>query len=135
MTMGDSSTRTRSLLAAFAVTVSAVLAGVVIGIVADRTLGTDLSRFPRELPTPPGLEQSPAMRRLFVAQLAKELDLTDDQRVQVEALIEEESPRMRAAFDSAKSLMRHAVRSPQERLLKLLTPAQQEKFRRLVPPL
>jgi Spy/CpxP family protein refolding chaperone len=135
MTTDDRAAPRRPVLAAIAVTLSAAIAGVMLGIVLDRTVLTRTPELPRDVPTPPGLEQSPAMRQRFIALLARELDLTDAQRVQVEALIEQESPRMRASFDSAKGIMQRAVQNPQQRMLLILTPEQQAKFRRLIPPL
>lgn len=135
MTSDERQLPRRPVMAAIAVTVSAALAGALIGIALDRTVLARVPAFPRDLPTPPGLEQSPAKRKQFMDMLARELDLTDAQRVQVEALVAEESPRMRAAFDSARGIMEQAARTPQDRLLKILTPAQQQRFRRMMPRL
>lgn len=125
----------RPVVAAIVVTLSALLTGVAIGIAADRAVASRFPSLPRELPAPPGLEESPAKRKEFIAQLARELDLTEAQQAKVEALISQEAPRLRAAFDSARGIMRNAIRTPQEQLMQILTPAQQEKFRKLVPVL
>ncbi len=119
------------LIAVLALCVVA-FAGLCVGIALDRAL---LSRpaFPQAISEPPGLESSPALRKAFLAQLSRELDLSEAQRAAVERLVERERPRIRAAFDSARTIMKHAVEQPQQEMMAILTPEQQTKFRKLLP--
>jgi Spy/CpxP family protein refolding chaperone len=135
MTGPDMPSRRRSLLMTALVLLTTAIAGGCIGVAFDRTILSANRAFPREIPTPPGLEQSPAMRKLFVRQLQRELDLSEAQRAQVEGLIEAQYPMMRAKLDSIRGIMRNAIKGPQTEMMRILTPEQREKFLKLVPPL
>ncbi len=110
------------------------LAGMALGVALDRRVLLGGQSFAAQIPLPPpGVDPSPAVRHLFVLRLARELDLTDAQRQQVEALIEKESPRVRAAADTVRAMFERAMKEPRAELMAILTPEQQRKFLAMLP--
>jgi hypothetical protein len=112
------------------------LAGGLVGVAVDRTLLSP-PRVLTPFSEPRAIEASPAMRRVFVAQLAKRLDLTAEQRTAVEALIERELPRVRMTVDSVRQLFERRMAEPRAQMAKILTPEQMKKFEalQLTPPM
>jgi hypothetical protein len=112
------------------------LAGALVGVAVDRTLISPRSALAPFRQQPPGMEVTPAMRRLFVSRLASELDLSPEQRVAVEAVIEKELPRVRQTVDSVRLLFERRMAEPRAQMAKILTPEQLRKFEsmQLAPP-
>jgi Spy/CpxP family protein refolding chaperone len=104
------------------------LAGALVGVAVDRTLLMPRMTIGTGFPEPPGLRGSPVMRKAFIARIAQQLDLTPEQRVEVEALIERELPQVRITVDSVRQLFERRMAEPRAQMAKILTPEQFKKF-------
>lgn len=103
-------------------------AGVLIGMAVERQRAARSAFLRPPVPVFPGTEPTPAERKRFIGAMASELQLTDAQRVQVEAMIERNLPRVRAIGDSVRLMVESAMREPRTELMKILTPDQQRRF-------
>jgi Spy/CpxP family protein refolding chaperone len=112
------------------------LAGALVGVALDRTVLSPRMALAPGFPGPPTMQGTPAMRRAFVERLSHHLDLTPAQRVEVEALIERELPRVRETVDSVRQLFERRMAEPRAQMARILTPEQMKKFEalQLTPP-
>jgi Spy/CpxP family protein refolding chaperone len=76
-----------------------------------------------------GMPEAP---RQFAERLARDLELTDDQRRQVEGILERQVPQMRAASDSVRALIERPLEETRVQLLSILSPEQKKKFLKLL---
>lgn len=111
----------RTALLAIAVLAATFVVGVLAGIAADRTL---MRRVWRDRPAQP----SPSF---LASRLEKRLDLTPDQKRQVEEILTRHHSRMNAAWNAARPAVRAEIEAANAEIDLLLTPEQREKFAQL----
>lgn len=127
-----------SRLLVVGVLVAHLLAGVAAGIALDRLVLLDWGRRPagewgmgRRGPWHMGREGAGHMQGRMLARIGQELDLTAEQREQVEAIL----PRHLAAFDSLRREMGPRLSalldSTSAEVEAILTPDQRERWRRI----
>lgn len=97
--------------------------GVVVGI-----LGTHLF-YARQLQKPGGL--AALGNRLFVASLERRLDLTAEQRQEIDAILEESRREGNALRQEVAPRVMALVERTSERIEEVLTPEQRRKYERL----
>ena len=74
--------------------------------------------------------RGPAPERL-VGRLADQLDLTDEQRAQLDVLLEEQRDQMRSFNDDVRGRFRSAQQEIRDAIEEILTPEQRERFNEL----
>jgi len=119
---------------AVAALVGTAVAGILVGAVLDRTLLMWGAPGGRGMPVPAGGEPTPEMRKRLVGRLARDLNLSDAQRVQVEELMAQQAPRIRATGDSVQAIVERSLAESRAQMMKILTPEQQRKFSTIEPP-
>jgi len=68
------------------------------------------------------------MRRDFIERVSEELDLSPEQRQEVEAVLSESQQRTRKLWEEISPQMRAEFKTTQEKIRALLTPEQQQQF-------
>lgn len=112
--------RRRTAIIAGAVLIATFVAGMLAGVAADRLVIMRMWR-----------DRMPARAPHFVAErLERRLDLTADQRRQVEEIIQRHHSRMNEVWNSARPAVRAEVDAANAEIEKILTPGQREKFSR-----
>jgi Spy/CpxP family protein refolding chaperone len=112
----------------------AFVAGALGGIAADRLLGTDASETGGRLPLPAGSGRAGAgPGAIFPAgvQLARELELTAEQRERIQAILSEERAKADSVMRAVRPLLRARYDSSLQAVRAVLTPEQRERFDRL----
>lgn len=100
-----------------------LIAGAILGIVADRTVLAHLGRRP------------PDPRRAgehFARMLEHRLDLTDEQKREVEAIIQRHADANETIFRETQPRIRAQMEATDREIEALLTPEQKTKFAELV---
>lgn len=126
----------RAQLTAIVVMVAVALAGGAAGIVFDRTVlipksapkvVRDSTRGPDRL----GRTPNPDMRRRFSERMAKDLNLTPEQSVQIDAIMKRQFDEMRRASERVRPTIDSLSRSAQAAMDSLLTPEQRIKVKEM----
>ncbi|MBL0170498.1 MAG: hypothetical protein IPP90_07140 [Gemmatimonadaceae bacterium] len=78
---------------------------------------------------PRGREPSPEMRRRFSAQMAKDLDLTPKQQVQVDSVLTRQMEAIRRATDALRPTTDSITREAQSAMDSILNPTQRAKVK------
>lgn len=80
----------------------------------------------------PGADAWMLPRLEFLRRAQRELDLTDEQRRQIEAIFRESRERMRPVWQQALPEMRAELARVREQMREVLTPRQRDQFERLL---
>lgn len=115
--MSSSTTKT-VVIAALALVVT-FIAGFVVGAVVDRFV-----MFEREPRRPPPLATEAMLHRLD-----RRLDLTDQQREQIEQILERRHERIHQLMQTTRPQVHREVEAANAEIERLLTPEQREKFK------
>jgi Spy/CpxP family protein refolding chaperone len=105
------------------VIVLSLIAGAILGIAADRTV---LQRVGRRPPDPRRAGEH------FARMLEHRLDLTDEQKAKVQAIISRHSDATEAIFRETQPRIHAQMEATDREIEALLTPEQREKFHELV---
>lgn len=99
------------------------LAGIATGALATRALTPAPAARP-SAPLPLGLDR----RHAYLERLDREVDLTPEQRLQVEKIIAASQERIRALWEPIAPEAREAYRAARREIAALLTPAQKARL-------
>jgi Spy/CpxP family protein refolding chaperone len=111
----------RSRLALVVLLVVTFVSGGLAGAAGDRLLHAD---------DVPRRHDRNHDKRRSMERLLDQLDLTSEQRVQIERVVERHRPRVEAIWDSCKPRMAAQIDSTNAEIRSLLTPRQREAFDR-----
>ncbi len=120
--MSTDRSKTRTIVIAALALVVTFIAGFVVGAVVDRFL--TMHR--------PGVRRPPAMvAHAMLERLDHRLDLTDQQRVQIEAILEKRHDRIHSLQESIHPKVQAEIQQTNAEIERVLTPEQREKFQKL----
>jgi Spy/CpxP family protein refolding chaperone len=112
----------------------AFVAGALGGVAADRLLGTPTSNTGLDLPRRAGAERPGARPgAIFPAgvQLARELELSPEQRRQIQRILAEEREKADSVMRAVRPLLQARYDSSLQAVREVLTPEQRERFDQL----
>lgn len=128
----------RGRTVAVLVLIIVALGGVIAGVAVDRMLL--LPRPPHGGPPPgrpgfgPGDHGFREREREFRDRMARDLGLSDAQRVRIDSLLDRQLRGLRAIREEAEPRLDSIIDGTRRQIDSILTPAQREKARRLAPP-
>ncbi|HXG58816.1 MAG TPA: hypothetical protein VNL91_07320 [Thermoanaerobaculia bacterium] len=115
---------TRAKTTAVLVVIVTFVAGALVGVAADRFyLASRRDRFPSYF--------ARAMTPRIVKHLDRRLDLTPDQRRQVEEVLERHRGRIDAISRATRPQIRREIEAANAEIEKILTPEQRERFAKM----
>jgi Spy/CpxP family protein refolding chaperone len=129
MTDDSASRRTRSRLLALGLLVLAFVAGALGGVAADRLLAPG-EPAGRRVAGPPGRGGPGAAIFPRDLPLARQLDLTPEQREQIEAILREERAKADSVLRAVRPVLQARYDSASAAIRAVLTPEQRDRFDR-----
>ena len=120
--MSSERSQTKTIVIAALALVVTFIAGFIVGAVVDRFL--TMHR--------PGFRRPPAMvADAMLERLDNRLDLTDQQRVQIESILEKRHERIHSLQESIHPKVQAEIQQTNAEIERVLTPEQREKFQKL----
>lgn len=120
--MSTDRSRTKTIVIAALALVVTFIAGFIVGAVVDRFFALHRPGFRR----PP-----PMIAHAMLERLHDHLDLTDQQRAQIEAILEKRHDRIHSLQESIHPKVQAEIQQTNAEIERALTPEQREKFQKL----